>query len=55
MSPGSKAEISEELAVLIRRAERAADRARDLMIENDRLRQHAILRLEYMFKLGTEF
>jgi hypothetical protein len=43
------------MAVLIRRAELAAERARDLMIDDDRWRQRAIEQLEYMLERGAEF
>ncbi len=47
--------ISEELAALVRRAERAAELAQTLLLENERWRECAVRQLEYMFELGEEF
>jgi hypothetical protein len=43
------------LAALVRRAERAAAIAQDLLVENERWRERAPQQLEYMFELGAEF
>ena len=47
--------ISEELAALIERAERAAANTRRLLDENDRWRRHVEWQLDYMFELSAEF
>ncbi|MEY9110595.1 hypothetical protein ABH999_006791 [Bradyrhizobium yuanmingense] len=47
--------ISEELAVLIRRAERAMADARRLLAENERWRRYAERQLDAMFELSAEF
>jgi hypothetical protein len=47
--------ISEELAALISRAERAVAETRRLMDENDRWRRRAERQLDYMFELSAEF
>ena len=47
--------ISEELAALIERAERAAANTRRLLDENDHWRRRAERQLEYMFELSAEF
>jgi hypothetical protein len=54
-APKSDLQMSEDLVVLIKRAERAAAQARELMAENDRWRECAIRQLEQMFELGAEF
>jgi hypothetical protein len=48
-------QMSEELAALVQRAERAAALAQDLLVENERWRKRALQQLEYMFELGAEF
>ncbi|WP_136623747.1 hypothetical protein [Bradyrhizobium centrolobii] len=47
--------ISEELAVLIKRAEGATATARRLLDENDRWRRSVERQLDYMYELGAEF
>ncbi|VIO65145.1 hypothetical protein CI1B_02420 [Bradyrhizobium ivorense] len=48
-------EPSEELAVLIRRAERATADAYRLIGENDRWRLRVMQQFDHMFELGAEF
>jgi len=43
------------LTALVRRTERAAPIAQDLLVENERWRERALQQLEYMFELGAEF
>jgi hypothetical protein len=47
--------MSENLAALIKRAELAAARARELLAENDRWRERAAQQLQHMFELGADF
>ncbi|MGY3035411.1 hypothetical protein ACVIIV_004581 [Bradyrhizobium sp. USDA 4354] len=46
---------SEELAALIRHAERATAEARRLLAENERWRRYAERQLDTMFELSAEF
>ncbi|UQR59993.1 MULTISPECIES: hypothetical protein [Bradyrhizobium] len=48
-------QISEELATLIGRAERATATTRRLLAENDRWRRRVERQLDYMFELSAEF
>ena len=47
--------MSEELTALVRRAERAAALAQDLLRENELWRERALQQLEYMYEVGAEF
>ena len=47
-------QMSEELAVLIRRAEAATATARRLLDENDLWRRRAERQLDYLFELGAD-
>ena len=47
--------MSEELAALVRRAERTAAHAQDLLRENELWRERALQQLEYMYEVGAEF
>jgi hypothetical protein len=53
--PTRAIKMSDELAALLRRAELASARARDLLEENDLWRRRVLAQLDYMFELGTEF
>ena len=48
-------DMSEELAALIERAERATADAHRLIGENDRWRQSVLQQFDHMFELGAEF
>ena len=47
--------ISDELAALIRRAERATANARRLLADNERWRRYAERQLDVMYELSSEF
>ena len=55
VAPEPAIQVSEELAVLIRRAEGATAAARQLIDENDRWRQSVMRQLNYMFEISAEF
>jgi hypothetical protein len=48
-------EVSEELASLFRRADRATADAHRLIGENDRWRQRVLQQFDHMLELGAEF
>ena len=47
--------ISDELAALLRRADKATAAAHRLLDENERWRRSVERQLDYMFELGAEF
>ncbi|MCC8935036.1 hypothetical protein H8A99_00595 [Bradyrhizobium sp. Arg68] len=55
MAADAPIEPSEELAILIRRAERATADAHRLIDENDRWRRRVLQQFDHMFELGAEF